>query len=221
MPSVCALHAPFNRSSGWTDEPTSTFMLPFLSGTVLSPTSWWRYIMRSRHVRNLINACQYCRPANQWMSALSLWLGLHACGCGAQTPADHPESNTYTSSQETDDPRLLPFEIEESSSEVSPEETDDQRAQRHGTIFDEVWLAVSERHYDENLRGLDWEMVKTELRPRAVSSENDEEFQSIINQMLSRLGQSHFAFMPGKPHSGAGDQVRFRRWHPGHADSTD
>jgi len=62
--------------------------------------------------------------------------------------------------------------------------------------FDEVWTTVKETHFDPDLNGVDWDAVRAELRPKAAQAEDDDELREIINDMLGRLGQSHFGMMP-------------------------
>jgi carboxyl-terminal processing protease len=62
--------------------------------------------------------------------------------------------------------------------------------------FDAAWTIVRDSHFDRTLNGVDWEAVRTELRPRAEAARHDTELRAIIGDMLSRLGQSHFALIP-------------------------
>lgn len=60
--------------------------------------------------------------------------------------------------------------------------------------FDAVWQTVADRHWD--LGGVDWQAVKSELRPKAMSAATNAELRPILQEMLARLGQSHFAIVP-------------------------
>lgn len=62
--------------------------------------------------------------------------------------------------------------------------------------FDAAWTIVRDTHFDRTLNGLDWNAVRTELRPRAVAAKNTGELRSVLRDMLGRLGQSHFAVIP-------------------------
>ena len=62
--------------------------------------------------------------------------------------------------------------------------------------FDEAWRIINETHWDPEFNGVDWEAVRDELRPRAGEAEAAPELRAIINDMISRLGQSHFAVWP-------------------------
>jgi carboxyl-terminal processing protease len=62
--------------------------------------------------------------------------------------------------------------------------------------FDTAWTIVRDTHFDPAMNGVDWEAVRAELRPRAVSAKNAGELRAILRDMLGRLGQSHFALIP-------------------------
>ena len=63
--------------------------------------------------------------------------------------------------------------------------------------FDEAWRLVAETHFDPALGGVDWNAVRNELRPRAAAAGTDRELRRVLDDMVSRLGQSHFAILPG------------------------
>jgi len=62
--------------------------------------------------------------------------------------------------------------------------------------FEEVWRTVRDRHYDEQLRGVDWEAAKAELRPRVEQAPSRDAARLAMNQLLAKLGESHFAIIP-------------------------
>ena len=61
--------------------------------------------------------------------------------------------------------------------------------------FDEVWQTINDTFYDPAFGGIDWAGLKRELRPRAEKATSADGVRSVIRDMLSRLGQSHFALM--------------------------
>lgn len=63
--------------------------------------------------------------------------------------------------------------------------------------FDAVWEIVSETYYDPEFGGLDWDAVYHELLPRVEACSSASERRAIINEMVSRLGQSHFGLLAG------------------------
>ena len=69
--------------------------------------------------------------------------------------------------------------------------------------FEAVWTIIRDTHFDKTFNGVDWDAVRTELRPKAEASKTAGELRGVINLMLSRLGQSHFALIPGSGDSAA------------------
>jgi len=67
--------------------------------------------------------------------------------------------------------------------------------------FDAAWRIVRDSHFDPNMNGVDWNAVRTELRPRAQAATTAGELRAVIREMLGRLGQSHFALLPATPDS--------------------
>lgn len=59
--------------------------------------------------------------------------------------------------------------------------------------FDAVWRLVDETHFDPDLNGVDWAGVRDELRPRAARAADERELRLVLQDMIDRLGQSHFA----------------------------
>jgi len=71
--------------------------------------------------------------------------------------------------------------------------------------FDAAWTIVRDTHFDSAFNGVDWNAVRTELRPRAEAAKTTGELRGVIAAMLSRLGQSHFALVPSSAESAAKD----------------
>ncbi len=63
-------------------------------------------------------------------------------------------------------------------------------------LFDEVWQTINDAYYDPTFGGLNWQAVRDELRPKAAASPSIDETHKVINDMLGRLGRSHFALLP-------------------------
>jgi carboxyl-terminal processing protease len=72
--------------------------------------------------------------------------------------------------------------------------------------FDRVWTIVRDTHFDKTFNGVDWEAVRTELRPRASAAASDSQLRAVIRDMLGRLGQSHFALIPSTADSTTDDR---------------
>ena len=64
--------------------------------------------------------------------------------------------------------------------------------------FDAAWTMVRDEHFDATLNGVDWNAVRDELRPRAANAGSAEELREVLNEMLARLGQSHFTIIPAE-----------------------
>ncbi len=62
--------------------------------------------------------------------------------------------------------------------------------------FDAAWTLVRDSHFDKSMNGVDWDAVRTELRPRAAAASSVAELRAVIRVMLGRLGLSHFALVP-------------------------
>ena len=82
------------------------------------------------------------------------------------------------------------------ASSTSPPVASD-RSQINLATFDRTWSLIADTHWDPTLGGLDWKAVRDELRPRAATARSDRELRVVIDEMLGRLGQSHFALLPG------------------------
>ena len=62
--------------------------------------------------------------------------------------------------------------------------------------FDSAWSRINASYYDPDFRGIDWAGVRDELRPSVEGVTTRDELRSILRDMLSRLGESHFAIIP-------------------------
>jgi carboxyl-terminal processing protease len=81
-----------------------------------------------------------------------------------------------------------------------------QTASPQVETFDRAWEIVNETHFDAEFNGVDWNAIRDELRPLAEEAETADELREVINEMLSRLEQSHFRLWPG----GAASALRLR-----------
>jgi carboxyl-terminal processing protease len=69
-------------------------------------------------------------------------------------------------------------------------------AERRRESFDLVWQTVKENHFDPKFGGVDWDAVRAEFAPRAAGADTDRELHALLQQMLNRLGRSHFNIIP-------------------------
>ncbi len=64
--------------------------------------------------------------------------------------------------------------------------------------FDTVWRLIRDTHYDKALKGLDWKAIRAELRPRVAQAQSVTEVRGTLTELISRLGDSHYAIIPSE-----------------------
>jgi carboxyl-terminal processing protease len=67
--------------------------------------------------------------------------------------------------------------------------------------FEYVWTAVRDKHWQAKPAGLDWQAVHDELRPAIEKASTMEAARAILNDMLGRLHETHFAIIPSDLYS--------------------
>ncbi|MEM8875082.1 MAG: S41 family peptidase [Planctomycetota bacterium] len=73
--------------------------------------------------------------------------------------------------------------------------TERQRADNVAS-FDLTWETIRDNHYDANLNGVDWQAVRDELRPEVIDAESMAEARAVMQEMIGRLSESHYAIIP-------------------------
>jgi len=63
--------------------------------------------------------------------------------------------------------------------------------------FEKVWTTVRDKHWQTKPGGLDWQAIHDEYRPRVEKAATHDEARAVMQEMISRLKQSHFAIIPG------------------------
>ena len=63
--------------------------------------------------------------------------------------------------------------------------------------FEYVWKTVRDKNWDPKLGGLDWQAVRDQYRPQIEKADTMDRCRELLNQMVHRLGQSHFQIVPG------------------------
>ncbi len=63
--------------------------------------------------------------------------------------------------------------------------------------FDYVWTTIRDKHFDPELNGVDWAAIRDELRPTVEQAARMSQARAAMGDMIGRLGQSHFAIIPG------------------------
>ena len=80
---------------------------------------------------------------------------------------------------------------------AQPKDQPSSPASLNVETFDFAWRKIADTFWDESMGGVDWEAVGDELRPRAREAADNAELRLVLQDMLSRLGQSHFGVLPG------------------------
>jgi len=67
--------------------------------------------------------------------------------------------------------------------------------------FEKVWTTIRDKHWQVKPGGLDWLAIRDEYRPRVKSAASHDEARAVMQEMLGRLKQSHFAIIPATLYS--------------------
>ena len=78
-----------------------------------------------------------------------------------------------------------------------PTLTPEQR-ERNVASFEYVWETIRDKHWDSGLGGLDWDSIGVEFRQRVAEAPSKAEARQVLEEMISRLGQSHFNIVPAE-----------------------
>jgi carboxyl-terminal processing protease len=62
--------------------------------------------------------------------------------------------------------------------------------------FEKVWTTIRDKHWQVKPGGLDWQAIHDEYRPRVESAASHDQARAVMQEMLGRLKQSHFAIIP-------------------------
>jgi carboxyl-terminal processing protease len=73
--------------------------------------------------------------------------------------------------------------------------------------FDYAWKKIKETSWMESPAGLDWEKLKSELRPKMEAAKTMNEARGVIREMISRLKMTHFNLVPAEVYESLGDAV--------------
>ncbi|MFN8571013.1 MAG: S41 family peptidase [Gemmatimonadaceae bacterium] len=69
--------------------------------------------------------------------------------------------------------------------------------------FDTVWRLIRDTHYDRALKGLDWNAIGAEIRPRVERARSVADVRTALTDLISRLGDSHYGIIPAEAIAGA------------------
>ena len=67
--------------------------------------------------------------------------------------------------------------------------------------FEYVWTTIRDKHWQTKPGGLDWQAIHDEFRPKIEAADSMDAARDVLNQMLGRLHQTHFAIVPGEIYS--------------------
>jgi carboxyl-terminal processing protease len=81
------------------------------------------------------------------------------------------------------------------------------RTQLDVESFEKVWSTVRDKHWQVKPGGLDWQAIHDEYRPRVEKASSRDEARAVIQEMIGRLGQSHFAIIPATVYSVLDDEA--------------
>jgi carboxyl-terminal processing protease len=62
--------------------------------------------------------------------------------------------------------------------------------------FEKVWTTVRDKHWQPKPAGLDWQAIHDEYRPRIEKAATHDDARAVMQEMIGRLNQSHFAIIP-------------------------
>jgi carboxyl-terminal processing protease len=63
-------------------------------------------------------------------------------------------------------------------------------------LFEAVWAAIDQRYVDPAHNGVDWAAVRTEFAPRIAAATTEGEVDSLLSEMVSRLGDGQAEYLP-------------------------
>jgi carboxyl-terminal processing protease len=70
--------------------------------------------------------------------------------------------------------------------------------------FEYVWSTIRDKHWQTRPAGLDWQAIHDEFRPKIEAADSMDAARAVMNQMLGRLHETHFAIVPGEVYSNVG-----------------
>lgn len=58
-------------------------------------------------------------------------------------------------------------------------------------VFDDVWQTISQRYYDPDYHGVNWDQQLAIFRPQAISASNSHELYAVLRRLLTSLNDVH------------------------------
>jgi carboxyl-terminal processing protease len=72
--------------------------------------------------------------------------------------------------------------------------------------FEKIWTTIRDKHWQAKPGGLDWQAIHDEFRPRVEKAATHDQARAVMQEMLGRLKQSHFAIIPAPVYSVLDDE---------------
>ena len=145
--------------------------------------------------RPAARARRLAQPALAALGVLGMVGGLAAAalaGCAGATSAT--SSSASASSSATASPAGAAPAGSGSTAAAAASLTPQARANL--ASFDHVWQTIKDKHWDRAQVGASWERARRELRPRVAAARGEPEARAVMNELLGRLGLSHFGIIP-------------------------
>ncbi len=76
-----------------------------------------------------------------------------------------------------------------------------QQRQLNIDSFEYVWKTIRDKHWQTSPGGLDWQAIHAEFRPKIEKADSMDASRALLNEMLGRLHQTHFAIVPSELYS--------------------
>jgi len=89
----------------------------------------------------------------------------------------------------------------QTAASVAPGQLTGKQLQLNIDSFEYVWTTVRDKHWQAKPAGLDWQAVHDELRPVIEKVSTMEAARAVLNDMLGRLHETHFAIIPSDLYS--------------------
>jgi carboxyl-terminal processing protease len=61
--------------------------------------------------------------------------------------------------------------------------------------FKLVWKTIRDNYFDQTFNNLDWEKIRQEYEPRVLKTKTDDEFHTLLQEMIKRLNRSHLVII--------------------------
>jgi len=175
-----------------------------------SPTSKPLATLSSRHGGPFARRARWtCAQLCERIVATLLWTTLSsACGAGGEHKQDSGAASAETRAPAPVAARTDGVKAQKSAacadySELDPRSLPALPETPHTATFEAVWRMVLEKHFDPTLACQDWPALRTEYGAKLVDAKDRAEAYAIMNELLDRLGQSHFRVIPPSADAGA------------------